>query len=72
MHGRQATTQIVVAATIGTLRAQGASWRKIARPMGCSDKTCRRSWQRAGSESLRHAFDADRDKNLSIPLAATT
>ena len=38
---------IVDVAQIARLRAQGRSWRKIARVMGCSAKTCRRVWQKA-------------------------
>ncbi|HVA18059.1 MAG TPA: recombinase family protein [Candidatus Dormibacteraeota bacterium] len=34
-------------ARIGRLRAQGRSWRKIARVMECSAKTCRRAWQKS-------------------------
>src|SRR5271165_4247822 len=34
---------IVDAAKIARLRAQGVSWRKIARQMACSAKTCRRA-----------------------------
>jgi DNA invertase Pin-like site-specific DNA recombinase len=34
-------------AKIARLRAQGRSWRKIARQMECSAKTCRRAWQKA-------------------------
>jgi DNA invertase Pin-like site-specific DNA recombinase len=38
-------TKIVDNARIATLRAQGRSWRKIARQMGCSARTCRRAGQ---------------------------
>jgi DNA invertase Pin-like site-specific DNA recombinase len=37
---------------IAALRSQGRSWRKIARVMECSAKTCRRAWQKATSEDL--------------------
>lgn len=36
---------IVDASKIGRLRAQGVSWRKIARQMGASARTCRRAGQ---------------------------
>ena len=39
--------KIVDAARIGRLRAQGVSWRKIARQMECSARTARRAGQRA-------------------------
>jgi DNA invertase Pin-like site-specific DNA recombinase len=45
--------KIVDAAKIGRLRAQGVSWRKIARQTGCSAKTCRRAWQKATSGDFR-------------------
>jgi putative DNA-invertase from lambdoid prophage Rac len=38
---------IVDVALIGRLRAQGKSWRKIARQMGACARTCRRAWQKA-------------------------
>src|SRR5271155_223495 len=37
---------------IGVLRAQGRSWRKIARAMGVSAKTCRRAWQKSASDDF--------------------
>ncbi len=39
--------KIVDAARIGRLRAQGVSWRKIARQMECSARTARRAGQKA-------------------------
>jgi DNA invertase Pin-like site-specific DNA recombinase len=39
--------KIVDAARIGRLRAQGVSWRKIARQMECSARTARRTGQKA-------------------------
>jgi DNA invertase Pin-like site-specific DNA recombinase len=32
---------------IASLRARGCSWRTIARQIGCSARTARRSWQKA-------------------------
>jgi DNA invertase Pin-like site-specific DNA recombinase len=63
--------KIVDAAKIGRLRAQGVSWRKIARQMGCSAKTCRRAGQKSTSEGFRPATKPARDKNPSSGLAAT-
>ena len=40
---------IVDASQIARLRARGVSWRKIARQMGCSAKTCRRAGQKSSS-----------------------
>ena len=45
--------KFVDAAKIGRLRAQGVSWRKIARQMGCSAKTCRRTGQKSTSQGFR-------------------
>jgi len=39
---------------IGQLHSAGRSWRKIARVMGCSAKTCRRVWQNARKGVLPH------------------
>jgi DNA invertase Pin-like site-specific DNA recombinase len=50
-------------ARIGRLRAQGRSWRKIARAMECSAKTCRRAWQKATSEGFCPAVQDEKDKN---------
>jgi len=61
----------VDAARIGRLRSQGVSWRKIARQVGCSAKTCRRVWQKATSEGLRPTPKAMRDKNPAMDCAAT-
>jgi DNA invertase Pin-like site-specific DNA recombinase len=63
--------KIVDAAKIATLRAQGRSWRKIARVMECSAKTCRRAGQKATSAGLRPT-KGDTDKNLTSTLSATT
>ncbi len=42
---------ILNARKIGDLRAAGRSWRKIARVMECSARTCRRAWQNAALEA---------------------
>jgi DNA invertase Pin-like site-specific DNA recombinase len=34
---------------IASLRARGCSWRTIARQVGCSARTARRSWQKPGA-----------------------
>src|ERR1700733_3416262 len=39
---------------ISSLHAKGRSWRKIARVMGCSAKTCRRAWQKSRKGFLPH------------------
>ena len=44
--------KIVDAARIGRLRAQGVSWRKIARQMECSARTARRAGQKATCEGF--------------------
>jgi len=49
----------VDATRIAQLRAAGRSWRKIARAMGVSAKTCRRAGQKGTLERLR----PDVDKN---------
>jgi DNA invertase Pin-like site-specific DNA recombinase len=60
-HGRPRCD--VDASRIAQLRAAGRSWRKIARVMGVSAKTCRRAGQKAASERLRPIVD----KNPEIP-----
>jgi DNA invertase Pin-like site-specific DNA recombinase len=62
---------IVDSARIARLRAQGVSWRKIARQMGCSAKTCRRAGQKSDSRGFRPSAKDDRDKIPSARLAAT-
>lgn len=57
---------VVDAARIARLRESGTSWRKIARQMGCSAKTCRRAGQKAPERLLPGV-----DKNLVAPIAAT-
>src|SRR6202047_2218728 len=44
--------KIVDPARIGRLRAQGVSWRKIARQMECSARTARRAGQKATCEGF--------------------
>jgi DNA invertase Pin-like site-specific DNA recombinase len=63
--------KIVDTAKIGRLRAQGVSWRKIARQMECSAKTCRRAGQKATSGGFCPTPKSVRDKNPSSRLAAT-
>jgi DNA invertase Pin-like site-specific DNA recombinase len=63
--------KIVDATRIGQLRAQGRSWRKIARVMECSAKTCRRAWQKATFEGLRPTVESMRDKNSDSRFVAT-
>jgi DNA invertase Pin-like site-specific DNA recombinase len=46
---------------IASFRAQGRSWRKIARVMGASAKTCRRAWQKS-----RFATFAPRAEKTSL------
>jgi DNA invertase Pin-like site-specific DNA recombinase len=43
--------KILDVARIRALRTQGRSWRKIARTMECSGRTCRRAWQKSISEA---------------------
>jgi DNA invertase Pin-like site-specific DNA recombinase len=50
--------KIVDAARIARLRAQGASWRTIARSLGISARTARRAGQKSGNDDF-----APRDKN---------
>jgi DNA invertase Pin-like site-specific DNA recombinase len=50
-------------AKIARLRAQGRSWRKIARAVGCSAKTCRRSLAKTGTKTLSGTFAPHKDKN---------
>ena len=52
--------RVVDVARIRQLRAQGRSWRKIARIMECSGRTCRRAWQKSASEGIRPAVDKNR------------
>jgi DNA invertase Pin-like site-specific DNA recombinase len=63
---------IVDSAKIARLRAQGVSWRKIARQMGCSAKTCRRAGQKSSSRGSRPAINDERDKNPASPLGVTS
>src|ERR1700681_1363734 len=58
--------KIVDAARIGRLRAQGVSWRKIARQMECSARTARR----AGQKATFKGFCPTVDKNPESRLAA--
>ena len=58
---------VVDASRIAQLRAQGRSWRKIARVMQCSAKTCRRAGQKSASERLLPSMD----KNPVVRMAAT-
>jgi putative DNA-invertase from lambdoid prophage Rac len=58
--------KIVDVARVGSLRAQGRSWRKIARVMECSAKTCRRAWQKSTSEGLRTIVDKNPDPRSAI------
>lgn len=58
---------VVDASRIAQLRAQGRSWRKIARVMECSAKTCRRAGQKSASEPLLPNLD----KNPGARMAAT-
>ena len=46
--------KILDVAKISQLHSAGRSWRKIARVMGCSAKTCRRVWQNARKRVLPH------------------
>jgi DNA invertase Pin-like site-specific DNA recombinase len=54
-------------AKIGRLRSQGRSWRRIARQMECSAKTCRRAWQKYTSEGFCPA--ADEKEKTPMPAA---
>jgi len=60
--------KIVDAARIRRLRAEGRPWRKIARIMGCSAKTCRRVAQKAGQKAQTGGFAPREDKNPSSRL----
>jgi DNA invertase Pin-like site-specific DNA recombinase len=51
---------------IAELRASGRSWRKIARVMECSAKTCRRAWQKDTPDGLRPTVA----KNAAAQLVA--
>ena len=46
--------KVLDVAQIASLHAKGRSWRKIARVMGCSAKTCRRAWQKSRKGFLSH------------------
>jgi DNA invertase Pin-like site-specific DNA recombinase len=63
--------KIVDTAKISRLRAQGVSWRKIARQVGCSARTCRRAGQKSSSLGFRLAIKDERDKNPASPLGVT-
>jgi DNA invertase Pin-like site-specific DNA recombinase len=63
--------KIVDVARVGSLRAQGRSWRKIARVMECSAKTCRRAWQKSTSDGFRPTLSGQVDKNPSTELTAS-
>lgn len=56
---------VVDASRIAQLRAQGRSWRKIARVMECSAKTCRRAGQKSASERLLPTMDKNPDARLT-------
>jgi DNA invertase Pin-like site-specific DNA recombinase len=56
--------KIVDAARIGRLRAQGVSWRKIARQMECSARTARRAGQKATCEGFRPTVDKNPESRL--------
>jgi len=63
--------KIVDGRRIAELRAKGRSWRKIARAMGLSAKTCRRALQKATSMGFVPIPNVERDKNLSAAPVAT-
>ena len=56
--------KIVDHARIGRLRAQGVSWRKIARQMECSARTARRAGQKATCEGLCPTVDKNPPSQL--------
>lgn len=56
---------------IAELRASGRSWRKIARVMECSAKTCRRAWQKSTSEGLLPTVKRMMDKNPESRMLAS-
>ena len=58
--------KFVDTARIGRLRALGASWRTIARQLGCSAKTCRLSAQKAGKKPRSGGFCSTWTKTLAI------
>jgi len=61
-------------AKIGRMRSQGRSWRKIARVMECSAKTCRRAWQKPAKgfcPTVCDEIEAERDTNPENQLAAS-
>ena len=57
---------------IAELRAKGRSWRKIARAMGLSAKTCRRALQKATSKGFIPIPNVERDKNPFASSVATS
>jgi DNA invertase Pin-like site-specific DNA recombinase len=57
---------VVDVAQIARLRAQGRSWRKIARAMGCSAKTARRALQKAGQKGQSGVFAPHEDTRAAI------
>lgn len=62
-------------AKIRRLRAQGRSWRKIARVMECSAKTCRRAWQKPAKgfcPTISDEIEVDMDTNPENRLSAST
>jgi DNA invertase Pin-like site-specific DNA recombinase len=61
---------IVDVARVAELRSQGRSWRKIARQMGCSAKTCRRACQKPPHE-FRPTLSGQVDKNPPAELTVS-
>jgi DNA invertase Pin-like site-specific DNA recombinase len=64
--------KVVDIATVASLRDSGRSWRKIARELDCSAKTCRRVWQNPASGALRHTSSGQVDETLGSRLATST
>jgi DNA invertase Pin-like site-specific DNA recombinase len=62
--------QFVDAVKIAKLRAQGRSWRKIARAMGISARTCRRAGQKATKSGLRPAWSKTPDVDTDASSCA--
>jgi len=58
---------VLDASRIRSLRAQGRSWRKIARAMGCSARTARRALRKVGQKGQSGGFAPLVDK---IPVAS--
>jgi DNA invertase Pin-like site-specific DNA recombinase len=55
------------------LRREGRSWRKIARVMGASAKTCRRTWQSSPlSKSTRDAEKTSANRNSETDESTAT